>query len=245
MIRWFRCIFAFSKRKLCNGENFRIKDFDEFRCFWGSWVKIIDFKKMYVCMYCNGCMHYIVKSTNKYGMTRYLLNTPARIRTARRARWMIKSAPRGEKTKHRDKKASGADARRDVTRRPWLFRHLLNAHDCSATFFPSLVCSRMLATSMPPWLQPPCAGASPTKKERAVRRVPVEASTTARDKERERECDRPVRSIHCISSAGQPKSKCALYMISRSRAKAAPLLCKFSPRIAKAKSCVCPSKRLC
>ena len=28
--------FAFSKRKLCNGENFRIKDFDEFRCFWGS-----------------------------------------------------------------------------------------------------------------------------------------------------------------------------------------------------------------
>ena len=25
--------FAFSKRKLCNGENFRIKDFDEFRCF--------------------------------------------------------------------------------------------------------------------------------------------------------------------------------------------------------------------
>ena len=42
---------AFSKRKLCNGENFRIKDFDEFRCFWGSWVKIIGFKKMYVCMY--------------------------------------------------------------------------------------------------------------------------------------------------------------------------------------------------
>ena len=28
-----RSIFAFSKRKLCNGENFRIKDFDEFRCF--------------------------------------------------------------------------------------------------------------------------------------------------------------------------------------------------------------------
>ena len=28
--------FAFSKRKLCNGENFRIKDFDEFRCFSGS-----------------------------------------------------------------------------------------------------------------------------------------------------------------------------------------------------------------
>ena len=26
-------LFAFSKRKLCNGENFRIKDFDEFRCF--------------------------------------------------------------------------------------------------------------------------------------------------------------------------------------------------------------------
>ena len=24
---------AFSKRKLCSGENFRIKDFDEFRCF--------------------------------------------------------------------------------------------------------------------------------------------------------------------------------------------------------------------
>ena len=112
---------------------------------------------------CNGCMHYIVKSTNKYGMTRYLLNTPARIRTARRARWMIKSAPRSEKTKHREKKASGADARRDVTRRPLLFRHLLNAR-------------------------------------------------------------------------GQPKSKCALYMISRSRAKAAPLLCKFSPRVARAKS---------
>ena len=26
-------LYAFSKRKLCNGENFRIKDFDEFRCF--------------------------------------------------------------------------------------------------------------------------------------------------------------------------------------------------------------------
>ena len=25
--------FAFSKRKLCNDENFRVKDFDEFRCF--------------------------------------------------------------------------------------------------------------------------------------------------------------------------------------------------------------------
>ena len=45
---------AFSKRKLCNGENFRIKDFDEFRCFWGFWVRIIGLKKMYVCMYCNG-----------------------------------------------------------------------------------------------------------------------------------------------------------------------------------------------
>ena len=44
-------IFAFSKRKLCNSENFRIKDFDEFRCFWGSWVRIIGFLKMYVCMY--------------------------------------------------------------------------------------------------------------------------------------------------------------------------------------------------
>ena len=92
-------------------------------------------------------MHYIVKSANKYGMTRYLVNTPAPIRTARRARWMIKSAPRGEKTKHREKKASGADARRDVTRRPLLFRHLLNARDCSATFFRRScvrVCSRPL-----------------------------------------------------------------------------------------------------
>ena len=44
--------FAFSKRKLCNGENFRIKDFDEFWCYWGSWVRIIGFKKcMYACMY--------------------------------------------------------------------------------------------------------------------------------------------------------------------------------------------------
>ena len=44
-------LFAFSKRKLCNGENFRIKDFDEFRCFWGSWVRIVGLKKMYVCIY--------------------------------------------------------------------------------------------------------------------------------------------------------------------------------------------------
>ena len=35
--------FVFSKRKLCNGENFQIKGFDEFRCFWGSWVRIIGF----------------------------------------------------------------------------------------------------------------------------------------------------------------------------------------------------------
>ena len=39
VLRRYMCIlvdfdnFAFSKRKLCNGENFRIKDFDEFRCF--------------------------------------------------------------------------------------------------------------------------------------------------------------------------------------------------------------------
>ena len=39
---------AFSKRKLCNGENFQIKDFDEFRCFLGSLVRIMGFKKMYV-----------------------------------------------------------------------------------------------------------------------------------------------------------------------------------------------------
>ena len=30
---FFFFVFAFSKRKLCNGENFRIKDFDEFRYF--------------------------------------------------------------------------------------------------------------------------------------------------------------------------------------------------------------------
>ena len=34
--------FAFSKGKLCNGENFRI-NFDKFRCFWASWVRIIGF----------------------------------------------------------------------------------------------------------------------------------------------------------------------------------------------------------
>ena len=27
---------TFSKRELCNGDNFQTKDFDEFRCFWGS-----------------------------------------------------------------------------------------------------------------------------------------------------------------------------------------------------------------
>ena len=45
------CCKAFSKRKLCNGENFRIKYFDEFRCFCSSWVKIVGFKKIYLCMY--------------------------------------------------------------------------------------------------------------------------------------------------------------------------------------------------
>ena len=31
--RLFFSLFAFSKRKLCNSENFRIKNFDKFRCF--------------------------------------------------------------------------------------------------------------------------------------------------------------------------------------------------------------------
>ena len=36
-------VFAFSKKKLCNGEIFQIKDLDEFRYFWGSWVRIIGY----------------------------------------------------------------------------------------------------------------------------------------------------------------------------------------------------------
>ena len=54
--------FASWKRKLCNGENVWIRDFDEFRSFWGSWVRIIVFflnvcmyVSMYVCMYV--CMY--------------------------------------------------------------------------------------------------------------------------------------------------------------------------------------------
>ena len=47
---------AFSKRKLSNGENFRIKYFYEFRCFWSSWVRIVGFKKIYVCMYICMCV---------------------------------------------------------------------------------------------------------------------------------------------------------------------------------------------
>ena len=34
---------AFSKRKLCNGENFRIKYFYDFWCYWSSWVRIVGF----------------------------------------------------------------------------------------------------------------------------------------------------------------------------------------------------------
>ena len=51
--------------KLCNGENFRIKAFDEFRCFWGSWVRIIGFKKMYVCVHvCKSVCMYVCMKPN-------------------------------------------------------------------------------------------------------------------------------------------------------------------------------------
>ena len=39
---------------LRHSENVQIKDSNQFRYFlgfWGSWVKILGFKKMYVCMY--------------------------------------------------------------------------------------------------------------------------------------------------------------------------------------------------
>ena len=45
---------AFSKRKLCNGENFQIKDFDEFRCLYVCMYVVC----MYVFMY--GCMYLVV-----------------------------------------------------------------------------------------------------------------------------------------------------------------------------------------
>ena len=43
--------FAFSKRKLGNGEIFRPPDFDDFRHFWAPWVEICVFKKMGVCVF--------------------------------------------------------------------------------------------------------------------------------------------------------------------------------------------------